>query len=155
MLYRQVKQGRGQAAEANSSCACICTGTLVDGTVFFNGGGNSGDDAGCPLVPAQLVQVCWPSVLSVAQCAASNTSRAGALRCAAGDAGGRSLGSSCATATWIRWQQAWCDCMSCRCECIFVTPSVSPLFSSRACLLNAFFSVQKRRNDFRVAGSQV
>ena len=57
VLYRQLKAGAGKRPGTNSSCVCVCKGTLVDGTVFFNGSARSADGAGCTLVPRSLVQV--------------------------------------------------------------------------------------------------
>jgi FKBP-type peptidyl-prolyl cis-trans isomerase len=58
VLYRQLKAGAGKTPGANSSCVCVCKGTLVDGTVFFNGSARSADGVSCTLLPHSLVQVC-------------------------------------------------------------------------------------------------
>ena len=57
VLFRQLKAGGGKSPEANSRCECVCTGTLVDGSVFFNGSTNSADGRSCILVPDEMVQV--------------------------------------------------------------------------------------------------
>ena len=57
VLFRQLKAGGGKSPEANSRCECVCCGTLVDGSVFFNGSTDSSDGRSCTLVPRQLVQV--------------------------------------------------------------------------------------------------
>lgn len=57
VLYRQLKVGTGKSPGATSSCVCVCKGTLVDGTVFFNGSARSADGVSCTLVPHSLVQV--------------------------------------------------------------------------------------------------
>ena len=57
MLYRQLKVGQGNRPDASSCCQCRCSGTLLNGTVIFNGASNSSDGATCTLIPRDLVKV--------------------------------------------------------------------------------------------------
>ena len=107
VLFRQLKAGGGKSPEANSRCECVCCGTLVDGSVFFNGSTDSSDGRSCTLVPRQLVQVSQALPLS-RPAAVTRVRTAGSWRRASGHAGRRSLGNSCAAPTWIRRQQARC-----------------------------------------------
>ena len=60
VLYRPLKERRGNSArpDADSRCTCKCTGTLINGAVFFNGASDSADGSTCTLVPNDLVKVC-------------------------------------------------------------------------------------------------
>ena len=60
VLYRPLKESRGKSARpaADSRCTCKCTGTLINGAIFFNGASNSADGSTCTLVPRDLVKVC-------------------------------------------------------------------------------------------------
>jgi hypothetical protein len=114
VLYRQLKAGQGKSPETSCSCVCVCKGTLVDGTVFFNGSSNSADGVSCTLIPSSLVQVHLR--LLRRQPLLYHARVAGAWYGASCDARRRSMGNSRTTTSRIRRPQAWYKCMCSCCE---------------------------------------
>jgi hypothetical protein len=144
LLYRQLSKGQGNRPDIDSCCTCECKGTLLDGTIFFNGASNT-----CTLVPRDLVKVVQRS------CAISlsrDVATAGAQRCAAGDAGRRSLGNCSSTSTWIRGQEARCDVSSAAAASLLFAAVQLPL---HLLYLTASDRVRQRRHNPCVARFEV